>query len=61
MSDCNAYLTSAGSTVSCDTYCSSSREDMEVDYTVQPYEEEWRVSGQDFNKDQQKWFISWGF
>ena len=54
MSDCNAYLTSAGSTVSCDTYCSSSREDMEVDYTVQPYEEEWRVSGQDFNKDQQK-------
>lgn len=26
---------------------------MEVDYTVQPYEEEWRVSGQDFNKDQQ--------
>lgn len=54
MSDCNAYLTSAGSTVSCDTQYSSNKEEMEVDYTVQPYEEEWRVSGKDFNKDQQK-------
>ena len=46
MTDSDVYLPSASSSESCDTSYSSSREEMEVASTVQPYEGE----GMDFQK-----------
>ena len=43
MFDSDVYLPSAGSTKSCDTSYSSSREEMEAASTVQPYEGEPRA------------------
>ena len=42
---------SVSSTESCDTSYSSSREEMEVASTVQPYEGEPRASNEDFDDD----------
>ena len=51
MSDSDVEQPSASSTESCDTSYSSSREEMEVASTVQPYEGEPRVSNEDFDED----------
>ena len=50
MSDSEVYLPSASSTVSCDTSYSSSKEEMEVSSTVQPYEGEPPASEGRFRK-----------
>ena len=49
MSDGDVYLPSASSTESCDTSYSSSREEMVVACTVQPYERGPRASNEDFD------------
>ena len=51
MSDSDEYLPSASSMESCNTSHSSSRGEMEVPSTVQPYEGEPRASNEDFDKD----------
>ena len=51
MTDNDVYLPSASSTESCDTSYSSSKEEMEVASTVQPYEGESRASNEDFDGD----------
>ena len=51
MTDSDVYLPSASSTDSCDTSYSSSKEEMEVASTVQPYEGEPRASNEDFDED----------
>ena len=51
MSDSDVYLPSASSTESCSTSYSSSREEMAVVSTVQPYEGEPRASNEDFDED----------
>ena len=49
MTDSNVYLPPANSTESCDTSYSSSKEEMEVASTVQPYEvSHLQFSGQEF-------------
>ena len=49
MHDSDVYLPSASSTESCDTSYSSSREEMVVASTVQPYEGEPRASNENFD------------
>ena len=51
MTDSDVYLPSASSTESCDTSHSSSKEEMEVASTVQPYVGEPRASNEDFDED----------
>ena len=51
MTDSDAYLPSAASNESCDTSYSSSKEEMEVASTVQPYEGGPRASNEDFDED----------
>ena len=45
---------------SCDTSHSSSRGEMEVQSTVQPYEGEPRASNEDFDEDLQRRFLARG-
>ena len=54
MSDSDEYLPSANSMESCDTSHSSSRGEMEVPSTVQPYEGYPRASNEDFDEDFQR-------
>ena len=61
MTDSDVYLSSASSSESCDTSYSSSREEMEVASTVQPYEGEPCASNEDFDEDWQKWFLACSF
>ena len=51
MSDSDVYLPSASSTESFDTSYASSKEEMEVTSTVQPYEGEPRASNKDFDEE----------
>ena len=51
MSDSDVYLPPASSTEIYDTSYSSSKEEMEVASTVQPYEGESCVSNGDFDED----------
>ena len=51
MTDSDAYLPSADSNESCDTSYSSSKEEMKVASTVQPYEGGPRASNKDFDED----------
>ena len=51
MTDSDVYLPSASSSESCDTSYSSSKEEMEVASTVQPYEGEPHASNEDFDGD----------
>ena len=51
MTDSDAHLPSAGSNESSDTLYSSSKEEMEVASTVQPYEGGPRASNEDFDED----------
>ena len=60
MSDSDEYLPSASSMESCNTSHSSSRGEMEVPSTVQPYEGEPRASKEDFDKDLQSRFLARG-
>ena len=60
MSDSDEYLPSANSMESCDTSLSSSRGEMEVPSTVQPYEGEPRASNEDFDEDLQRRFLARG-
>ena len=50
MSDSDVYLPSASFTESCDTSYASSKEEMEVVSTIQPYEGEPRASNEDFDE-----------
>ena len=61
MTDSDAHLPSAGSNESCDTSHSSSKEEMEVASTVQPYEGGPRASNEDFDQDWQRRFLASGF
>ena len=58
MTDSDVYLPSASSTDSCDTSYSSSKEEMEVASTVQPYEGEPHASNEDFDGDWQRRFLA---
>ena len=61
MTDSDVYLPSASSSESCDTSYLSSKEEIEVASTVQPYEGEPRVSNEDFDEDWQKRFLACSF
>ena len=50
MSDSDVYLPPVSSTESCDTSCSSSKEEMEVASTVHPYEGEPCATSKDFRR-----------
>ena len=60
MSDSDEYLPSANSMESCDTSHLSSRGEMEVPSTVQPYEGYPRASNEDFDEDLQRRFLARG-
>ena len=60
MSDSDEYLPSANSMESCGTSRSSSRVEMKVASTVQPYEGEPRASNEDFDEDLQRRFLAHG-
>ena len=51
MTNNDVYLPSANSTESCVTSYSSSKEEVEVAGTVQPYEGEPRALNEDFDED----------
>ena len=51
MFDSDAYLPLASSTESCDTSYASSKEEMEVASTVQPYEGEPHAANEDFDEN----------
>ena len=58
MTDSDAYQPSAASNESCDTSYTSSKEEMEVASTVQPYEGGPRASNEDFDEDWQRRFLA---
>ena len=58
MTDSDVYLPSASSSESCDTSYSSSKEEMEVASTAQPYEGEPRAPNEDFDGDWQRRFLA---
>ena len=61
MSDSDVYLPWKNSTESCDTSHSSSREEMEVARTVQPFDQpQPRASNEDFDEDWQRRFLACG-
>ena len=60
MSDNDVYLPSATSTESCDTSYWSSKEEMEVASTVQPFEGELRASNEDLDEERQRRFLARG-
>ena len=60
MSDSDVYLPSASSTKSFDTSYASSKEEMEVVSTIQPYEGEPRASNEDFDEHWQRQFLARG-
>ena len=60
MSDNDVYLPSATSTESCDTSYWSSKEEMEVASTVQPFEGELRESNEDLDEERQRRFLARG-
>ena len=60
MSDSDVYLPSASSTESFDTSYASSKEEMEVASTVQPYEGEPRASNKDFDEEWLGRFLACG-
>ena len=59
MTNNNVYLPSSSSTKSCDTSYSSSKEEMEVESMIQPYEWEPQASNEDFDEDRR--FLTCGF
>ena len=60
MTDSDVYLPLASCAESCDTSYSSSKEEIEVASTVQPYEGEPRASNEDFDEDWQRQFLACG-
>ena len=61
MTDSDAYLPSASFAEGCYTSYSSSKEEMEVASTVQPYEGEPCESNEDFYEDWLSWFVAYSF
>ena len=60
MCDSDVYLLSASCADSFDTPYSSSKEEMEVWSTIQPYEGEPRESNEDFDQDWPRRFLACG-
>ena len=60
MSDNDVYLPSATSTESCDTSYWSSKQEMKVASTVQPFEGELRASNEDLDEERQRRFLARG-